>query len=74
MLDVGKRVIVITDKGLSYEGIILARATGEGQASAYRVGVDSGDFEQQGQWHKAGDIFVPEESTEEEPYLPPTSG
>jgi len=34
MLDVGQRVIVITDKGLSYEGVILARATGEGQVSA----------------------------------------
>jgi hypothetical protein len=68
MLEIGQKVVVITDKGLSYDGVILARAAGDAQAAAYKVGLDSGASPQQGQWHKAGDVFVPE-AAEEEPYL-----
>jgi hypothetical protein len=60
MLDLNQTVIVITDKGLTYEGFILARATGDGGAAAYRVGLEGAGFEQLGQWHKSSDIFVPE--------------
>jgi hypothetical protein len=38
----------------------MARASGEDGASAYKIGLEGAGFEQQGQWHKAGDVFVPE--------------
>jgi hypothetical protein len=60
MFDLNQTVIVITEKGLAYEGFILARASGEDGAGAYKIGLEGAGFEQQGQWHKAGDIFVPE--------------
>jgi hypothetical protein len=63
MLDLNQSVIVIADKGITYEGFILARASGE-TGSAYRIGVDGAGFEQQGQWHKACDVFVPEPVTD----------
>lgn len=60
MLDLNQTVIVITDKGVAYEGFILERATGEGGANAYRIGLEGAGSGQTGQWHKAGDVFVPE--------------
>jgi hypothetical protein len=65
MLELNQTVIVITDKGVAYEGYIMARATGEDGASAYRIGVEGAGFEQQGQWHKTSDIFVPEPTKED---------
>jgi hypothetical protein len=59
MLDLNQSVIVIAEKGITYEGFILSRATGE-TGPAYRIGVGGAGFEQQGQWHKACDVFVPE--------------
>jgi hypothetical protein len=60
MLDLNQSVIVITDKGIAYEGFVLARATGENGATAYRIGLEGAGFGQQGQWHKACDVFVTE--------------
>ena len=60
MLDLNQSVIVIADKGITYEGYIMARAKGEDGASAYRIGLEGAGFEQQGQWHKSSDVFVPE--------------
>lgn len=65
MLDLNQRVIVITEKGIAYEGFILGRASGENDANAYRIGLEGAGFEQQGQWHKASDVFVTEPRTEE---------
>lgn len=65
MLELDQSVIVITDKGVAYEGFIMARATAENGASAYRIGIEGAGFQQQGQWHKSGDVFVPEPKTEE---------
>ncbi len=70
MLNIGQKVVVITEKGLSYEGVILARAAGDGQTSAYKIGLESGGYQQQGQWHKSDDVFVPEATEEEETYVP----
>jgi hypothetical protein len=70
MLNIGQKVVVITEKGLSYDGVILARAAGDAQASAYKIGLESGGHQQQGQWHKSTDVFVPEATEDEEPYLP----
>jgi len=60
MLELNQSVIVIADKGMSYEGYIMARATGEDGSGAYRIGVEGAGIEQQGQWHKASDVFIPE--------------
>jgi hypothetical protein len=65
MLDLNQNVIVINAKGVTYEGYIMQRATGEDGASAYRVGLEGAGFEQQGQWHKSCDVFVPEPLKEE---------
>jgi hypothetical protein len=70
MLDIGQKVVVITDKGLSYEGVILARASGDAQSAAYKVGLEGGGYQQHGQWHKSADVFVAEASGEEEAYIP----
>ena len=60
MLDLSHSVIVINEKGVAYEGYIMQRAAGENGTSAYRIGLEGAGFEQQGQWHKASDVFVPE--------------
>ncbi len=67
MLDLNQRVIVITEKGIAYEGYIMARATGENGAGAYRIGLDGAGFGQAGQWHKAADVFVAEPVKEDAP-------
>lgn len=69
MLNIGQKVVVITDKGLSYEGVILARAAGDAQSAAYKVGLESGGYQQHGQWHKSTDVFVPEAIEEDELFL-----
>jgi hypothetical protein len=60
MFDLNQNVVVITEKGISYEGFVLERATGDNGAGAYRIGLEGAGLEQQGQWHKATDVFVPE--------------
>jgi hypothetical protein len=60
MLDLNQSVIVIADKGITYEGYIMARATGENGTGAYKIGLEGAGFAQQGQWHKASDVFVQE--------------
>jgi len=69
MLNIGQRVLVITDKGQSYDGVILARAVGDAQISAYKVGLESGGYQQHGQWHKSSDVFVPEATEEDELFV-----
>ena len=66
MLEINQTVIVITEKGVAYEGFVMARATGANGTAAYRIGLEGAGFEQQGQWHKAGDVFVPEPVKERE--------
>ncbi|HUD13106.1 MAG TPA: hypothetical protein VMQ56_05560 [Terracidiphilus sp.] len=66
MFDLNQTVIVITEKGVAYEGFILARATGEDGPGAYKIGLEGAGFEQPGQWHKAGDVFVPEPVKEDD--------
>jgi hypothetical protein len=60
MFELNQTVIVITEKGLTYDGFILARATGEDGKGAYKIGLEGAGFEQPGQWHKADDVFAPE--------------
>jgi hypothetical protein len=65
MFDVGQKVTVIADKGITYDGIILARATGDKGPGAYKVALDGSGPGQLGQWHKASDVFVREKSDDE---------
>ncbi len=68
MFDVGQEVTVITDKGIGYNGLILARATGADGLKAYKVSIDGAGLQQLGQWHKASDVFVmdPQDNTPQE--------
>jgi hypothetical protein len=65
MFDVGQKVTVITDKGIAYDGVILARATGDAGAGAYKVTLEGSGPDQLGQWHKAGDVFIQEKGDDE---------
>lgn len=60
MLELDQKVIVITEKGIAYEGFVMARASGENGTAAYKIGLDGAGFNQQGQWHKSSDVFVEE--------------
>ena len=44
MLEINQNVIVITEKGIAYEGYIMARGTGENGAAAYKIGVEGAGF------------------------------
>jgi hypothetical protein len=66
MLDIGQAVLVITEKGVAYPGYVTARALGDnGGAPAYQIAPNGGG--QQSQWHRASDVFVPEETETEDP-------
>jgi hypothetical protein len=65
MFEINQTVIVITEKGVAYDGFVMARASGENGSAAYRIGLEGAGYEQQGQWHKAGDVFVREPAKEE---------
>jgi hypothetical protein len=60
MLEVGQKVLVISDKGIAYDATILARAKGEDGPPAYKVALNERGPEQLGQWHRACNIFLPE--------------
>ncbi len=58
MYEVGQEVTVITDKGVAYNGVVMARATGDDGQKAYKIALEGGGLTQLGQWHKASDVFV----------------
>jgi len=62
LFDAGQKVTVIADKGISYDGVILARAVGDNGPGAYKVALNGSVTEQMGQWHRAIDVFVYEKS------------
>jgi hypothetical protein len=67
MFEIGQAVLVITDKGVAYDGYIAARATGDnGGPPAYQI-TPHGGGSQQSQWHRSGDVFLPEPTAEEDP-------
>jgi hypothetical protein len=66
MFDLDAKVVVITDNGIAYDAVILARAKGDGGGpGAYKVSLPGLDPKQTGQWHKAADIFLPEQTAQE---------
>jgi hypothetical protein len=66
MFEVGQKVLVITDKGISYDPIVLATAKGDDGRAAYKVTMSGLGTDQPGQWHKSCEIFVPDKSATEE--------
>ena len=67
MFDVGQAVLVITDKGVTFEGYIKARAMGDNSGSvAYQIVAAHGSA-QQGQWYRSTDVFMPEATLSEDP-------
>ena len=58
MFDVGQQVTVINEKGVAYDGYIIARATGDDGQKAYKIALEGGGLSQLGQWHKASEVFV----------------
>ena len=72
MFELGQKVTVITDRGTSYDGYILARATSDEGTRAYKIALHGAGPTQTGQWHKASDIFTPEQVSEDSfPAEPP---
>jgi hypothetical protein len=65
MLDLNQSVIVIGEKGVTYEGYVMERANGDNGAAAYRIGLEGAGESQQGQWHRSSDVFVPEPAKED---------
>lgn len=66
MFDVGQTVLVVTEKGVAFDGHIMARALGdEGGPPAYQIAVHG--REQNAQWHKACDVFTVEPIEQEDP-------
>jgi hypothetical protein len=66
MFDLDQKVVVITEAGLTYDAIIVARAKGDnGGPGAYKVTLSGQGKENQGQWHKAADVFLPEPTEQE---------
>jgi hypothetical protein len=66
MLNRGQTVIVVTDKGISYEADIVATAKSDSGLAAYKVVARGTGSEQLGQWHKASNVFVEEGRAGEE--------
>lgn len=58
MYEIGQEVMVISDKGVAYDGYITATATSDHGEKAYKIALEGGGLTQLGQWHKACDIFV----------------
>ncbi len=65
MFEVGQKVLVITEKGVTYDATILATAKGDGGPGAYKVALTDHGPEQLGQWHKAADVFIMDQTWEE---------
>ncbi len=66
IFELGAKVVVITEKGLSYDALVVARAKSDSTApGAYKVALIGVGDEKQGQWHKASDVFLPEQTAQE---------
>lgn len=65
MFEKGQRVVVITDNAMTFNAIVLARARGDEGPGAYKVALIGQGPEQLGQWHKASEVFIAEQTEEE---------
>jgi hypothetical protein len=65
MYEVGQKVLVITDKGITFEATVLATAKGDRGPGAYKVAQNDRGPEQVGLWHKAADVFLLDQTMQE---------
>jgi hypothetical protein len=65
MYEIGQKVLVITDKGVTYDATVLAIARGDGGPGAYKVALNDRGPDQLGQWHKAADVFILDQTMQE---------
>jgi len=65
MYEIGQKVVVITDNAITFDATILARAKGDEGPGAYKVAMNDHSPEQVGQWFKASDVFLPEQTEAE---------
>ena len=65
MYEVGQKVLVISATGVATDATVLATAKGDGGPGAYRVALHDLGADPLGEWHKAADIFVVDQSWEE---------
>jgi hypothetical protein len=64
--ELGQKVVVITDKGPTYDAVVVARAKGDsGGPGAYKVTLSNLGAGHPGEWHKAADVFLPEPTEQE---------
>jgi hypothetical protein len=62
MYEIGQKVVVISDNAIAFDATIFARAKGDNGLAAYKVGAPA----QPGESHKACDVFIPEQTAQEE--------
>ena len=58
MYQIGQEVTVISDKGIAYDGYIMASATSDDGEKAYKIVIEGAGLTQLGQWHKSCDVFM----------------
>jgi hypothetical protein len=66
IFELGAKVVVFTDNGITYDAIVVGRAKSDSTApGAYKVTLNDMGSENPGQWHKASDVFQPEQTAQE---------
>jgi hypothetical protein len=66
MFDIGQKVVVISDKGVAFEAVIIGRAKGDNAGpGAYKIAIKDLGPDTVGQWHKASEVFVAEQTAQE---------
>jgi hypothetical protein len=65
MFDLGRKVVVITDNAITFDGTIVGRAKGDNGPGAYKIAQNDSDPEDPGEWHKACNVFAPEQTAAE---------
>jgi hypothetical protein len=65
MFDIGRKVVVITENAITFEGTVIGRAKGDGGPGAYKIALIDSDPDEPGEWHKAANVFIPEQTAEE---------
>ena len=65
MYEIGQKVLVITDKGVAFDATVIATAKGDKGPGAYKVAQNESGSEHIGQWHKAADVFIQDQTMQE---------
>jgi hypothetical protein len=65
MFEIGQRVIVITENAITFDATVVGRAKGDEGPGAYKVVPQGQGPGQLGQWHKANEVFIAEQTEAE---------